>query len=83
MENGHALKIEDNKRLTASGIAEIEGFTDTVVNASLIGGKKLSVCGVGLKITDFRKAEGVLRLEGEITSLKYGTSKTLVKKLFK
>ena len=66
----HSLSLSDRRRLTVSGVEDVESFDeDTVVLAT--GGGALTVRGSGLKIEKLSLDGGELVVEGRIDSLDY------------
>lgn len=82
-EQQHVLNLENLKKLTASGITGVDGFSPTQLSLSYCGGR-IIVCGSDIKIASFSKTTGALSATGEFRSVKYaGKAETLRKKLFK
>ena len=77
----HTLTIDQQKKITATGIDAVLAFSETKLTLS-VGGKKLYVAGSGLKIIVFSKTDGNFCAEGEITGVSYG-GKSFAAKLFK
>lgn len=71
MEEQHNLIIENQKRLSASSVAEVNGFSDKEILLTLVGGKRVTVFGQGLKIANFQKQSGAFVAEGEISKVVY------------
>lgn len=66
----HSLIMEDRKKLTLTGISDVESFDEqTVTLAADIG--ELVIKGSALQIKGFSTESGELSLEGEIDSLSY------------
>ena len=78
----HQINIEQRKKITVSGVDCVKAFSEVKIVLSLIGGEKMNVIGMGLKITGFSKASGSFTAEGQITGISYG-GKSFVSKLFK
>ncbi len=78
----HQLQIEQRKKVTVSGVDCVKAFSEVKIVLLLVGGAKLHVVGMGLKITGFVKASGVFTAEGEITGVSYG-GKSFAAKLFR
>lgn len=79
----HVLNIENCKKLTASGITAVEGFSPALLTLSYVGGR-IVVSGSEMKITSFSKTTGALSATGNFSGVKYaGKAESLRKKLFK
>lgn len=78
----HQINIEQRKKITVSGVDCVKAFSEVKIVLSLVGGEKLHVAGMGLKITGFVKASGVFTAEGTITGISYG-GKSFASKLFR
>lgn len=70
MNAPHTLVIEDRKRLSVSGVTDVESFDEeTVALATELG--ELIIHGYDLHINRIDVESGDLSLEGEIISLTY------------
>ncbi len=76
------VHIEQRKKITVSGVDAVKAFSEVKVVLLLLGGEKLHVAGMGLKITGFVKASGTFTAEGDITGVSYG-GKSFAAKLFR
>lgn len=66
----HTMVVEDRKRLSVSGVTEVESFDEeTVALATELG--ELLIHGYDLHINRIDVESGDLSLEGEIVSLTY------------
>ena len=84
MGESHTLTIENQKRLLATCVAEVNGFSDKEIKISLINGGKIHVVGQNLKITNFQKQSGSFVAEGIILRVNYlQDGKNVFKKLVK
>lgn len=81
-ENKHSLIIEQKKNITINGVESVAAFSEARIILRLLGGEKMQITGIGLKITGFSKNNGTFTAEGEICSLSYN-GKSLAAKLFK
>ena len=70
VRHGQNLILEDRKRLTVSGVEEVDGFDDTHVRMRTVQGD-LTVRGDGLHIELLSVDSGELLLSGEIGELSY------------
>lgn len=70
MGTPHSLVVEDRKRLSVSGVTDVESFDEeTVAMATELG--ELLIHGYDLHINRIDVESGDLSLEGEIVSLTY------------
>ena len=81
-ENKHSVIIEQRKNITINGVESVSAFSQVKILLSLLGGEKMQITGIGLKITGFSKSSGNFTAEGEICSVSYG-GKSFAAKLFK
>ena len=72
MDNGtpHSLGIEQCKKITATAIESVDGFSDKQILLSYSGGK-IIVLGSGMKIVNFSKTSGAFAATGDIVSVRY------------
>ncbi len=79
----HSLSIENTKRISATGIEGVQGFSPTQFTLIYAGGK-IVVGGSDMKMTTFSKQTGAFAASGSITSVKYLASAAGIKnRLFK
>ena len=79
----HTLNIENTKRMSATGIEGVQGFSPTQFTLIYAGGK-IVVGGSDMKMTAFSKQTGAFAASGSITSVKYLASAAGIKnRLFK
>jgi len=77
------LTIEQQKRLTMSGVQSVDGFNEQSVIITLTDGR-MQVMGEGLKVLAFSKTTGNLTLDGKILTVKFALKKQpLMKRLLK
>ena len=69
----HDLTIENRKTLKATGVTDVEGFDETKIFA-MLDSTAFTIAGKGLKIAEFSKENGELRVEGEINSVTYSNA---------
>ena len=77
MEN-HSIFIEERKRMTVTGVTDVDGFNEELVKITLKE-KRLMVRGKNLHIEN-------LTVTGEISSLEYANAageKSLIRKILK
>ena len=78
----HSVSIEQEKNITVCGVDGVLAFSDTKIALSIVGGKKLHVCGSELKIIGFSKVNGSFNAVGKITGVSYG-GKGFAARIFK
>ncbi len=66
----HNIIMEDRKKLSVSGVQDVDCFDETVVMLFTNMGK-LTVRGQNLHVNSFSVNDGEFSMEGEITSLEY------------
>lgn len=77
----HTLVVEDRKRLSVSGVTDVESFDEeTVALATELG--ELLIHGYDLHINRIDVESGDLSLEGEIISLTYTDNQPLTSGFF-
>ena len=74
-EREHSLSLEKRKILTATGIADVEGFDETKILA-MLDGTAFTIGGKNLKIVSFSAETGNLKVEGEIDSVTYSNARS-------
>ncbi len=70
----HQLLLDDRRRLSLSGVSDVDSFDDTAVIAHTALGD-LTVKGQGLHICRLNTETGDLTLEGQVDLLEYTESK--------
>lgn len=83
IKTNHKLTYADGK-LSATGVKEVREFSDEFVSCSLES-SGLTVEGRGLTIKSLDVQNGILEVDGEVTSVKYGNGgkESFIKRLFK
>lgn len=82
-EISHALDIQQQKSVTATGIDSVSSFSETQIVLTLAGSNtKLYISGSGMKISGFSKASGTFTATGNIGGAKYG-GKSLKARIFR
>jgi formylmethanofuran dehydrogenase subunit C len=77
------LTIEQQKRLTMSGVISVDGFNEQTVTVTLNEGR-MQINGDGLKVLAFSKTTGNLSIDGKIYTVKFALKKQpLMKRLLK
>ncbi len=68
----HNIIMEDRKKLSVSGVQDVDCFDETVVMLFTNMGK-LTVRGQNLHVNSFSVENGEFSMEGEIISLEYSS----------
>jgi sporulation protein YabP len=77
------LTIEQQKRLTMTGVLSVDGFNEQSVAITLNEGR-MQIQGENLKVLAFSKSTGNLSVDGKIFFIKFAHKKMpLVKRLLK
>ncbi len=66
----HSLVLEERKKLTVSGVSDVDNFDEEEIDAYTDLGE-LIIRGEGLKISHLNTETGELSVEGNISSLSY------------
>lgn len=70
----HSLILESRKRLTATGVSNVDSFDeDTIVADTSLG--ELVIKGKGLHISKLNLETGELELDGEVDAVHYTDNK--------
>ena len=81
--NNDKLEIIGRKRLAMSGVEAVDGFSEQVLNLTVLG-NKVKITGEKIKITAFNKATGTLMADGVFNEIKYNAKKVpMLKRIFK
>ena len=77
------LILEDKKRLTMTGVSNVDGFSEQTLKLT-VRNEKVVINGENIKITSYNKDMGSLIAEGDFYEIKYNVKKhPILKKLFK
>lgn len=77
------LTIEQQRRITFSGVDSVDAFSETAINLTVLG-KKVRIEGAHLKVLSFSEGSGNFTASGEVTLVKYGGAKgRALQRLFK
>mgnify|MGYP001625061037 CR=1 FL=1 len=81
-ERAETALIEQQKKITVTGVASVDGFTPREIRITLEGGRAV-IAGENLKIVSFSKANGNFSATGKIAGIRFfGKSEKLTKRLF-
>ena len=73
-EREHALTLADRKRLSVTGVEDVDCFNDQIVVLRTPLGT-LTVAGAGLNVSKLSLEEGRVEIEGEVDALEYSGGK--------
>ena len=71
---GHSLTLADRKRLSLTGVEDVDCFNEQIVVLRTPLGT-LSVAGAGLNISQLSLESGRVDIEGEVEALEYSGGK--------
>ena len=71
---GHGVALEDRKRLSLTGVEDVDCFNEQLVVLRTPLGT-LTVAGAGLNISRLSLEEGRVEIEGEVDALEYSGGK--------
>ena len=72
--DGHSLTLTDRKRLSLTGVEDVDCFNEQLVVLRTPLGT-LTVAGAGLNISQLTLEDGRVELEGEVDALEYSGGK--------
>ncbi|MCD7729737.1 MAG: hypothetical protein LUI60_07510 [Clostridia bacterium] len=79
----HSVTVEDCKKVSATAIDSVDGFSPSQIILSFSGGR-IIIAGAGLKIVNFSKASGNFAAVGTVNGVKYASKGVkLSQKIFK
>ena len=67
---GHGIVLEDRKRLSVTGVEDVDCFNEQLVVLNTPLGT-LTVAGAGLNISQLSLETGRVEIEGEVEALEY------------
>ncbi len=74
--------IEQQKKITMTGVASVDSFTERQISLSLAGGRAV-ISGEGLKIVSFSQSGGGFCATGKISGVQFSEKKQkIAKRLF-
>ncbi len=76
------LTLEQQQKLSISGVASVDSFTENAILLS-VNGKRVQISGSKLKVLAFSEGSGNFVASGEVTSIKFGGDRSGFKKLFR
>lgn len=82
---GHSVFIEERKKLTVTGVTDVDGFNEELVKITLKE-RRLIVKGKNLHIENLDIAGEKLTITGEVALLEYADAageKSLIRKILK
>ena len=85
MENSkaHSLNLEEQKKLTLTGILNVESFNEKEICLKL-SNNMLTILGSNLNVEKLNVEDGLLTVIGEINTIKYsGAKQNIIKRIFK
>ena len=71
---GHSLTLTDRKRLSLTGVEDVDCFNEQIVVLRTPLGT-LTVAGAGLNVSKLSLEEGRVEIEGEVDALEYSGGK--------
>ncbi len=74
------LTLEQQKRLSLSGVSSVDAFTESEIRLT-VNGKKVRIGGSKLKVLSFSEGTGNFTASGEVVSIRFGAGNTLGKLL--
>lgn len=74
------LTVEQQKKITMSGVASVDSFSENVILLT-VNGKKVRIEGSKLKVLAFSEGSGNFTASGEVSLIKYGV-KSRISRLF-
>lgn len=81
-ERQESALIEQQKKITMTGVAGVDGFTPREIRLTLESGRAV-IAGEGLKIVSFSKANGNFSAIGKIYGIRFfAKHEKLTKRLF-
>ena len=82
-QTNSVLTVEQQKKLSLTGVESVDAFSDTEIRLT-VAGKKMRIAGSGLKVLSFSKGSGAFSAIGEISLIRYGGAKgKFFQRLFK
>lgn len=75
--------IEQQKKITVTGVESVDAFSDRQIALTLSGGGGASIGGEGLKIVNFSKSSGSFTAVGKVHGIRFtGGKEKLSRRLF-
>ncbi len=68
------LTIEQQAKLTFTGVSSVDGFSESAILLT-VNGKRVRIEGARLKVLSFSEGSGNFAASGEIASVKFGGAK--------
>ena len=77
------LTIEQQKRITFSGVESVDAFSQTCILLTVLG-KKVRIEGTNLKVLSFSQGSGNFAASGEVSLVRFGGARgKVLSRLFK
>ncbi len=80
------ITIEDRKRMSVTGVEQVENFNDNTIILTTINGG-ITIKGEELNISKLNVEDGNVKIQGKINGVNYSSrdlsSKNILEKLFK
>lgn len=74
------LTLEQQKRLSFSGVSSVDAFSESEIRLT-VNGKKVRIGGARLKVLSFSEGSGNFTASGEIVSIRFGAGNAFGKLL--
>lgn len=82
-ETNSVLTVEQQKKISLTGVESVDGFSDTEIRLC-VAGKKMRILGAGFKVQSFSRGSGAFSAIGEVSVIRYGGAKgKFFQRLFK
>jgi len=79
----HSLTLEEQKKISLTGISNVESFNEKEVNLKLAE-KTLYITGANLNVEKLNVEDGTLTILGEVSTIRYSGAKIgIMKRIFK
>ncbi len=73
-ESSSILTVEQQKKITLTGVESVDAFSPTEINLT-VEGKKMKITGSALKVVAFSKTSGAFSAVGVVSTIRYGGAK--------
>lgn len=72
MDNQSVLTIEQRKKISMTAVESVDSFSDSRITLT-VGGQKVTIDGLKLKILSFSQGSGAFSASGEVRGVRYGS----------